>query len=320
MELVRGFDDHHTYFINYAGDLIRYNLFNKQYAIVFETVLTSTIQRYYASKENRIIVGKRFYLYEHETYWNDALLKNINYDKFLMINKGYVVDIKQRKICDMDRRIISTLTLPLFDVSNNGKRIVFRHRKKLYVQDLIDIKDLFRTSNKIRTAKLYDTDGNIMYVRRKDKYSSLIWIKDSNLILINQMIVLDLNNRREIRIIEKPIFVFSVRGMIVAIYHGLIAIYDDDVIFKISTTMCFWNYHSGLDILIRERMDYYRIKKIGNEYELKLVTIGVDYFDEYGGVPKMVQIVMEIFVIFCDLVQDILRTELYQAILVYFSH
>jgi len=309
MEHGNAYDSSYIYYVindDYGYEnLSRCNLFTKREEIIFRS--KGYIDQYYASCENIIVVVSRIIDNQQLfcTYWNGVCLEECNakFFKFLLVKgRGYVIDIEHRMFWGVDLR--STLTLPLFDASNSGKRVIFRNRGKLYVQDVLDVDDIFRE--------------NVICVRNRDKYWNLIWIENSNLILINYEIVLNLDNKKEICIMPMPIYIFSVQGMVVAIYDNFVIIYDDDVVREIKTDINIWDYHAGLNILITDEMDYYRIKKFGNEYELKLVTICVDYFDEYDGVPEMVQIVMDMCILLVFIPQDALRTELYQAILALF--
>jgi len=287
MDSNRSFGGHHVYFVFDSTILFKYNLFTKRSKIAY--VSPYLIRQYYVSEQNLIL-----WLTNYDNFtcciscngfikWNDIPIKNCTTKfKFLATkNNDCITCPFQKTFYGRESVTKCKKQIPLFDSSNDGKKIIFKNKGKLYVQDVDDVDDLF------------DMGWNVVYVRRRAKYRSLDWIQDSNLVLINNKIIFNLDNFKEMTIRKKPKFVFYIEGMVVAIYGTQIIVYDDDKVVQIDNKTTIWKYHYGFNILITDTMDYYRIQKQNNKYILEKVILGVDYHLDRNGLPLDIISIMD---------------------------
>jgi len=307
MEYRRCYSDYYVYLLR--TNLIKYNLLTKRKTTVFQS---NCIDQYYASERNVIVKIKYFGGFIHSAYWNGKLVSDLNIYlfKFMIISdKDYIFDIHRYGLFSEDGlKLIGSL--PLFDVSNDGKKIIFASGNKIYVQEeIMQISDLCKINNRSRVVRSINC-----------YYYSLFWIPYSNSVLINGKIVLNIDSGEETIVKLYPNWIFILEKTIVAIYGFTVMIYDCDV-WTIESSHNSWNYCQKLNILVGDTVPY-RLQKHNNEYKLKHVNIGVNYFCDYDGLPDIVKIIMDALcdTIFDHLPSDVLFDELYRNVLLLFVY
>jgi len=291
--------------------IIKHNLFTKRSYVIFRT--NNIIENCYISKKNIIV-----YTFEHCIYWNNVIVnsaESFSYLRHIKVRGNrYVTSFLNDKLLDRSGKKLD-IKIPYFTASLDGKKIVYESHDGLYKQCISNvlIKGLFCVGAK--------------HIRIQDQYYSLRWIPNSDYILINDDMIIDVNNCREM-IIKTSInrfFVFYVRGLIVIHHNGFVEIYDSNkMVFvqRIDTDLIFTDYNQLLNVLVTHKRECFRLKNNDSKYRFQKVILGINYILDHKIVPKNIETIIDIFniTILYEISNDVLFVELYQQLLQQLSY
>jgi len=340
-------------------ELIEYNLLTRCRRVIFFLDNNIRIRNFYVSDSNVIvccesdiywtrrsdklnnIVAKCNYVMNGDClgflnkkimldkYWDNYAFRDryITSFNFLKVRNGeYVVDGKYRTFCHCDKmkdyyRGNNTIIENLI-VSHDGQTIVYCGRLGLYRQNIgnISINELFKGKYGAKLIKCKNSNSLL-------HLDDIFWIEGGNCILIDEKIVYNLDNDKEMMVNCDSSVMYLVNCHILVIcFEGCMDLYDVNIMQyvgkigkeQLECLECsvFMEYNRELNVIILNN-DCYRITECGGKYKLVHVILGVNYIADTDYVPNGVRLIMDLLVdtILDMLPNEILFVELYRCVL-----
>jgi len=195
-----------------------------------------------------------------------------------------------------------------YDISLNGRYIAFYYGGSLYRSRIHDLDRIFSIQNK--NGIKIDIDGNCN-VSMLNENPRIVVIE-----CYDKFVIVNMKTCAKIDIpIRENLRFFAVGRCLVISSSTNISIYDSkrfNVLATIHCNLCFVAYNVRLQILITNKLDYYRIN---NKFELCRVILGQNYLRDTVVAQNDVMDTILSCDLLCELPMEILCTELYSQIL-----
>jgi len=352
MLLVKSFGNS-IFYVRDRRQIFKYNLITKQKHLRYETKLT--IQDYYISRNDRIIVENNFIKRSRPTVtiiWNNrCFVLPFQYSSLSFVKicaRVYTVFVSDHKTitCDCEGNIAFFAYSDCIDVSENMKQLILiRNNDVCVLQDNERISnpvsfsesfkvqiDKFKYLNRIiAMTDFYCAFGLLIVGNYRHKNAQ--WITNSNRIIISSNDFEDNHTLMNIQTLKKcssttgysinrDIHLLEIQNNhFITINNYHINVYDVDTmshIKKIYSDLTFIGYSKRFDLLISHCWEYYRITT--NIKLKKIHRIGYSYFEDRDYIVNTIRIIMDVVLcndLFSQLPLEILCSEFYREILKY---
>jgi len=303
--------------------LIEYNLLTKKrkillsskyyifkYLVVDNDIIASVCENF---KESHICCCDR------KIYWNGIkleiqnILDRLCFDDFTLLNIGghkYLTYRYSYNLYGLGKTFKLMSVVRCFTSSSCGRKIVFvNDYDQLYIQDVfnISIDQLFniKYSRQIQSTWIIDV---------------MKWIPNSNCIIINFNTLINLESQHVIKLkyCVFTSYLMQSRDLLQMYLRNLI-IYDLNSGHRrqVKSDTSFEIYHRCLDILITDKLEYFRIQKHNNLIELEKVIFKCNYIYDRSFIGPKLQLIMDVLLLVLDLPYEIICVELFYCLLDY---